>query len=115
MKACPNCGFQPRTIPLETIRDVVCAVMSVQAADTMGKHVAGSARLLAAIRMAALVMHGAGYTDKAIADLFEVNRISVTLRRKKMAQDLADRQTYRGMHEQIMTRLATGAEVRKVG
>lgn len=87
---------------------VVCAVMDVAVADMPGKTTPRTKpRLLWARNMAAFVMHDLGFSDGAIAKACgNVHRITIMMRRRRMAEKLETTQRYRDCHGAILARLA---------
>ena len=90
------------------VLDVVCAVMEVAVADMPGKTTPRTKpRLQWARNMAAFVMHDLGLSDGAIArSCGDVHRITIMVRRKRMAEKLETTQRYRDHHMAILGRLA---------
>ena len=86
----------------------VCAVMEVAAADLPGKTTPRTRpRLQWARNMAAFVMHDLGMPDGAIARTFGgIHRITIMVRRRRMAEKLETTQRYRDHHLEILKRLA---------
>ena len=89
---------------------VVCAVMNVSPSDMPGKTTPRTRpRLQWARNMAAYVMHDLGMPDSAIAKAFRsVHRITIMVRRRRMAEKLETTQRYRDYHGEILARLASG-------
>ena len=87
----------------------VCAVMEVAAGDMPGKTTPRTKpRLQWARNMAAFVMHDLGIPDGAIArSCGEIHRITIMVRRKRMAEKLETTQRYRDHHMAILARLAS--------
>ena len=97
--------------PIADIADilaVVCAVMEVDPADMPGKSTPRTKpRLQWARNMAAYVMHDFGLSDAAVAAAFgRIHRITVLVRRRRMAEKLETTQRYRDHHAAILARLA---------
>lgn len=86
----------------------VCAVMEVAAADLPGKSTPRTKpRVQWARNMAAFVMHDLGIPDGAIAASFgNIHRITIIVRRRRMAEKLETTQRYRDHHTAILKRLA---------
>jgi hypothetical protein len=87
---------------------VVCAVMEVAPDAMPGKTTPRTKpRLQWARNMAAFVMHDLGLSDGAIAKAFgSVHRITIMVRRRRMAEKLETTQRYRDYHSAILARLA---------
>lgn len=87
---------------------VVCAVMEVAAEEMPGKTTPRTKpRLQWARNMAAFVMHDLGISDGAIArSCGDIHRITIMVRRKRMAEKLETTQRYRDHHMAILARLA---------
>jgi hypothetical protein len=87
----------------------VCAVMEVAATDLPGKTTPRTKpRLQWARNMAAFVMHDLGMPDGTIARAFgDIHRITIIVRRRRMAEKLETTQRYRDHHAAILQRLAT--------
>lgn len=98
----------PRPPNRERILGAVCAVMDVSIDDLPGKTTPRTRpRLQWARNMTAFVMHDLGLSDRAIARAFgEVHRITVLVRRRRMAEKLESSQLYRDHHGAILKRLA---------
>lgn len=86
----------------------VCAVMEVAAEEMPGKTTPRTRpRLQWARNMAAFVMHDLGISDGAIArSSGDIHRITIMVRRKRMAEKLETTQRYRDHHLAILARLA---------
>lgn len=86
----------------------VCAVMDVVSTDLPGKSTPRTKpRLQWARNMAAFVMHDLGFPDGAIAAAFgNIHRITIIVRRRRMAEKLETTQRYRDHHTAILKRLA---------
>ena len=86
----------------------VCDVMDVAMADMPGKTTPRTRpRLQWARNMAAFVMHDLGISDGAIAKSFGgIHRITIIVRRRRMAEKLESTQRYRDHHMAILSRLA---------
>jgi hypothetical protein len=84
--------------------------MEVAAADLPGKTTPRTRpRLQWARNMAAFVMHDLGISDGAIAEAFgHIHRITILVRRRRMAERLETTQRYRDHHAAILKRLAAG-------
>lgn len=98
--------------PWPTAEDVlatVCAVMEVAAEDIPGKTTPRTKpRLQWARNMAAFVMHDLGLSDGAIArSCGDIHRVTIMVRRKRMAEKLETSQRYRDHHAAILSRLAS--------
>lgn len=87
----------------------VCVVMEVSAADMPGKSTPRTKpRLQWARNMAAYVMHDFGLPDGTVAAVFgRIHRITILVRRRRMAEKLETTQRYRDHHAAILARLAT--------
>jgi hypothetical protein len=86
----------------------VCAVMEVAATDLPGKTTPRTKpRLQWARNMAAFVMHDLGMPDGTIARAFGIHRITIIVRRRRMAEKLETTQRYRDHHAAILQRLAS--------
>jgi len=90
------------------VLSAVCAVMEVTAADLPGKTTPRTKpRLQWARNMAAFVMHDLGIPDGTIARAFgDIHRITIIVRRRRMAEKLETTQRYRDHHMEILKRLA---------
>lgn len=99
---------QPSSPNAAQVLAAVCAVMEVAAADLPGKTTPRTKpRLQWARNMAAFVMHDLGIPDGAIArSCGEIHRITIMVRRKRMAEKLESTQRYRDHHMAILARLA---------
>jgi hypothetical protein len=65
-------------------------------------------RIVWARNMAAFVMHDLGFSDGTIAKAFgDVHRITIMVRRRRMAEKLESSQRYRDHHGAILKRLAS--------
>lgn len=86
----------------------ICAVMDVETADLPGKTTPRTKpRLQWARNMAAFVMHDLGMSDGTIARSFGgIHRITIIVRRRRMAEKLESTQRYRDHHAAILQRLA---------
>lgn len=86
----------------------VCAVMEVVVADMPGKSTPRTKpRVQWARNMAAFVMHDLGIPDGTIAASFgNIHRITIIVRRRRMAEKLETTQRYRDHHTAILKRLA---------
>ena len=86
----------------------VCDVMEVAIADMPGKTTPRTRpRLQWARNMAAFVMHDLGISDGAIAKSFGgIHRITIIVRRRRMAEKLECTQRYRDHHMAILSHLA---------
>lgn len=93
----------------EQILGAVCAVMDVSIGDLPGKTTPRTRpRLQWARNMTAFVMHDLGQSDRAIAQAFgSVHRITIMVRRRRMAEKLEATQLYRDHHSAILTCLAS--------
>ena len=93
----------------DAILAAVCAVMEVALADIPGKTTPRTKpRLHWARNMAAFIMHDLGIPDGAIArSCGEIHRITIIVRRRRMAAKLECTQRYRDHHRAILARLAT--------
>ncbi len=100
MQATPN---------MARILAVICGVMEVAESDLPGKTTPRTKpRLVWARNMAAFVMHDLGISDGAIASTFgDVHRITILVRRRRMAEKLESSQRYRDHHGAILKRLAS--------
>lgn len=100
----------PRSLSENDILTVVCLVMNVSPADMPGKTTPRTKpRLQWARNMAAYVMHDLGIPDGAIAKAFcSVHRITIMVRRRRMAEKLETTQRYRDYHGAILAHLASG-------
>jgi hypothetical protein len=94
----------------------ICAVMEVVESDLPGKTTPRTKpRLVWARNMAAFVMHDLGFPDGTIAKAFgDVHRITIMVRRRRMAEKLESSQRYRDQHGAILKRLA-GEQARGAG
>lgn len=92
----------------------VCAVMEVAAEDLPGKTTPRTKpRLQWARNMAAFVMHDLGIPDGMIAQVFgDIHRITIIVRRRRMAEKLETTQRYRDHHMEILKRLAAEQQAR---
>ena len=90
------------------VLSAICAVMEVAAADLPGKTTPRTKpRLQWARNMAAFVMHDLGIPDGTIARAFgDIHRITIIVRRRRMAEKLETTQRYRDHHMEILKRLA---------
>lgn len=88
---------------------VICAVMEVAAGDLPGKTTPRTKpRLVWARNMVAFVMHDLGISDGTIAKAFgDLHRITIMVRRRRMAEKLESNQRYRDRHGSILKRLAS--------
>jgi chromosomal replication initiation ATPase DnaA len=95
---------------------VICTVMEVTESDLPGKTTPRTKpRLVWARNMAAFVMHDPGIPDGTIARAFgDVHRITIMVRRRRMAEKLESSQRYRDHHGAILQRLA-GEQARRAG
>lgn len=86
----------------------VCAVMEVAVEEMPGKTTPRTKpRLQWARNMAAFVMHDLGISDGAIArSCGDIHRITIMVRRKRMAEKLETTQRYRDHHMAILAHLA---------
>lgn len=99
----------PSGAPGETaVLNAVCDVMEVAIADMPGKTTPRTRpRLQWARNMAAFIMHDLGISDGAIAKSFgDIHRITIIVRRRRMAEKLETTQRYRDHHMAILSRLA---------
>jgi hypothetical protein len=104
-----NSPMNPQPSPNEAqVLAAVCAVMEVALADISGKTTPRTKpRLQWARNMAAFVMHDLGISDGAIARCCgEIHRITIMVRRRRMAEKLETTQRYRDHHMAILQRLA---------
>jgi hypothetical protein len=101
---------RPPSPDRDRVLAAVCAVMEVAAADLPGKTTPRTKpRLQWARNMAAFVMHDLGIADGAIAEAFgDIHRITILVRRRRMAERLETTQRYRDHHAAILKRLAAG-------
>lgn len=99
---------QQPTPDMARIVAALCAVMEVAASDLPGKTTPRTKpRLVWARNMAAFVMHDLGFSDGAIARAFgDVHRITIMVRRRRMAEKLESTERYRDHHGAILKRLA---------
>lgn len=87
---------------------VICAVMEVAESELPGKTTPRTKpRLVWARNMAAFIMHDLGIPDGTIARAFgDVHRITVLVRRRRMAEKLESSQRYRDHHGAILKQIA---------
>lgn len=99
--------FQP-TPNMARILAIICAVMEVAESDLPGKSTPRTKpRLVWARNMVSFVMHDLGVPDGTIARAFgDVHRITVMVRRRRMAEKLESSQRYRDHHGAILKRIA---------
>lgn len=92
----------------ERVLAAICAVMDVAPLDLPGKTTPRTKpRLQWARNMAAFVMHDLGIPDGVIARAFgDIHRITIIVRRRRMAEKLKTTQRYRDHHLAILERLA---------
>lgn len=100
--------MQP-TPHMARILAVICAVMEVAESELPGKTTPRTKpRLVWARNMVAFIMHDLGIPDGTIARAFgDVHRITVLVRRRRMAEKLESSQRYRDRHGSILKRLAS--------
>ena len=101
--------MNPQPWPAEEVLAAVCVVMEVAAEDMAGKTTPRTKpRLQWARNMVAFVMHDLGLSDGAIARCCgDIHRITIMVRRKRMAEKLENTQRYRDHHMAILSRLAS--------
>lgn len=99
--------MQP-TPNMARILAVICAVMEVAESDLPGKTTPRTKpRLVWARNMVAFVMHDLGIPDGTIARTFgDVHRITILVRRRRMAEKLESSQRYRDHHGAILKHIA---------
>jgi hypothetical protein len=87
----------------------ICAVMEVVESELPGKITPRTKpRIVWARNMAAFVMHDLGISDGRIATAFgDVHRITIMVRRRRMAEKFESSQRYRDHHGAILKRLAS--------